>query len=167
MPSYTAVTLPEQRNVTETNVPVLVLEVCERLCALELRDVVETMRPLPVQPVSGAPAYVRGLAVIRGQPTPVVELAVLLTGTAAAHCTRFVHIRVDQRPLALAVSAVRGIRSLSSQSLQGLPPLLAAAQASGLESLALLDSELLAVLATGRLLPAAAWQELGELACPA
>lgn len=149
--------------MADANVPVLVLEVHDWRCALELRDVVETLRPLPVQPVPGAPSYVRGVAVIRGQPMPVVDLAALLTGTPEEHCERFVCIRAGGRWLALAVAAVLGIHPLSPQALQALPPLLAEARGNGLESLGLLDRELLTVLATGRLLPEAAWQQLQEL----
>lgn len=49
-----------------------------RIGALALRDVRETMRPLPVEPLMGAPPFVLGLATIRGFPTPVVDVGRLL-----------------------------------------------------------------------------------------
>jgi chemotaxis signal transduction protein len=49
-----------------------------RVGALAVRDVRETMRPLPVEPLARAPPFVRGLATIRGFPTPVVDFGRLL-----------------------------------------------------------------------------------------
>src|SRR6202041_1193103 len=48
------------------------------LCALPLAHVVETMRPLPVEPMAGAPPYVPGLGISRGRPAPAVDVARLL-----------------------------------------------------------------------------------------
>jgi chemotaxis signal transduction protein len=58
--------------------PVLVVMVGTRACAFPLHHVAETMRPLPIQPVAGTPSFVRGVSVIRGTPTPVVDLKALL-----------------------------------------------------------------------------------------
>ena len=55
--------------------------------ALPIGDVIETMRPLPIQPVLGVPSYVAGVSLIRGAAVPVVDIARLLgdsTGPAAA-----------------------------------------------------------------------------------
>lgn len=46
------------------------------------------MRPLPVAAVAGAPDFVAGVAIIRGDAVPVVDAARLLTGEGepfAAH----------------------------------------------------------------------------------
>ena len=58
--------------------PVLVVLVGARACAFPLRHVAETLRPLPIKPVAGTPGFVRGVSVIRGTPTPVVDLKALL-----------------------------------------------------------------------------------------
>ena len=58
--------------------PVLVVTVGARACAIPLQHVAETMRPLPIEPVAGTPGFVRGVSVIRGAPTPVVDLRALL-----------------------------------------------------------------------------------------
>ncbi|HZE91839.1 MAG TPA: chemotaxis protein CheW, partial [Rhizobacter sp.] len=62
-----------------------------RLCALPLSHVVETMRPLPTETIAGAPDFVCGLAVIRGAPVPVVDLARLL-GATDTQARRFVTV---------------------------------------------------------------------------
>ena len=52
----------------------LVCRVATRICALPVGVVIETLRPLPLEPIAGAPAFVTGPAIIRGEPVPVVEL---------------------------------------------------------------------------------------------
>jgi purine-binding chemotaxis protein CheW len=36
------------------------------------------MRPLPIKPIAGTPGFVRGVSIIRGAPTPVIDLKALL-----------------------------------------------------------------------------------------
>jgi purine-binding chemotaxis protein CheW len=149
----------------------LICRVEARLCALPLSHVKETLRPLPVQPVAGAPPFVQGLAVIRGAPVPVVDAARLLgpalTGAgpgqdaaaapdakAAPGSARFVTVAAGDRDVALAVSGVLGVRTVPAASLQALPPLLhEAAAAEAVAAIGRLDEQLLLVLRAGRLLP--------------
>jgi purine-binding chemotaxis protein CheW len=75
----------------------LLTRVGARLCAVPLAHAVETMRLLPVSPLADAPPFVRGLAIIRGQAVPVVDLGALL-GEPAVAVTRLVLVRVEERP---------------------------------------------------------------------
>jgi purine-binding chemotaxis protein CheW len=136
----------------------LICRVGERLCALPLGHVVETMRPLPVEAIAGAPHFVLGLAVIRGVPVPVVDTAELL-GAPATSVNRFVTVTVGERWVALAVSSVLGVREVATGSLHELPPLLHEASADVVAAIGRLDAELLLVLNATRLLPADAWAE--------
>src|SRR6187402_2500860 len=86
------------------------------LCAIPLSEVVETLRALPLQPVAGAPPFVRGLSQIRGELLPVVELAVLLGSDSDAPAPRLVVVRAEHHHLALAVDEV--LRVVKSE----LPP---------------------------------------------
>ncbi len=140
--------------------PAAVTLVCRaraRLCALPLEAVVETMRPLPVNELPGAPPFVRGVSLIRGAPVPVVDVGRLLGDAGSAGATRFVVLRLGERRVALAVEAVLGLRELPSQQLAELPPLLRDA-AEVVPRVAALDSELLHVLAAARLVPDSVWQ---------
>jgi len=134
----------------------LIVRAAGRRCALAVADVVETMRPLPVQDVGGAPSFVRGLAMIRGAPTPVVDLASWL-GVTSAGPARWVAVRAGGRPVALAVDAVVGIRALDDARLQEAPPLLREATAERVELLGALDADLLIVLRTARVVPDEVW----------
>lgn len=107
------------------------------------------MRPLAIERVPSAPAYLLGLSVIRGENVPVLDAGWLLEGTPGA-VTRLVVLRVAERRVALAVAAVVGTRALEPAELEGLPPLLAGAREL-VRALAVLDGALLEVLESARL----------------
>ncbi|OGQ26684.1 MAG: hypothetical protein A2138_13310 [Deltaproteobacteria bacterium RBG_16_71_12] len=112
------------------------------------------MRPLPVQALGGAPGYVRGLAVIRGAPVPVVDLNVLLGDDGGAHAVgRFAVIDVGERRVALAVDAVHGLRRVDAASVGGLPPLLHGVAGDVVEGIGVADAQLLMVLRAARIIP--------------
>lgn len=134
----------------------LVARVPGRLCAFDLAHVVETMRPLPVESVAGAPSFVLGLSLIRGVPTPVVDLAAWM-GLPPAPSTRFVSVAAGARHVALAVTAVAGVRRIDTFELQTVPPLLRDAAAGHVQLVGALDADLLVVLSSARLLPEDAW----------
>jgi purine-binding chemotaxis protein CheW len=138
----------------------LIVRAQDWTCALPLADVIETMRPLPVSAVAGLPPFVRGLSVVRGEPTPVISLAVLLGGAAPREAQRFVLLRVPERRLALEVDEVLGLRGLSASELGAVPPLLQGAAGGHLEVLGTLDGQLLGALRTALLLPAALESQL-------
>ena len=136
--------------------PALLCRARARLCALPLQHVIETMRPLPVEPFAGAPPFVRGLALIRGRPVPVVDVGALVSASEPANPTRFVTLRVGDRRVALALESVLGIRALPD-AMSGLPPLLTDASAEAVSAVSALDAELLLVLEAARLVPDSLW----------
>jgi len=80
------------------------------------------MRPLPIEPVAGTPGFVRGVSVIRGAPTPVVDLKALLeNGENSATYGRFVTIKLGERRVAIGVDGVVGLTNLDSAQLGDLP----------------------------------------------
>jgi purine-binding chemotaxis protein CheW len=134
----------------------LIVRARDRACALRLTDIVEVMRPLPIEPISHAPPGVLGVAQIRGEPVPVVDLGALVDGQAGASPAapgRFVTVRAGDRRAALAVDAVEGFRPLADEALHALPPLLSGARESPIGRLAALDRDLLLVLDAARLVP--------------
>ncbi len=106
------------------------------------------------------PSFVEGVAMIRGIPTPVIQLAALL-GSPADRVERFVTLRVDDRQIALAVERVLGVREIETTA-QQLPPLLLDASKDIVESIGTLDERLLIVLRAGWELPAEVWRALTE-----
>ena len=129
------------------------------LCALPLGHVVEVMRILPIEPIAGAPLYLRGLSIIRGTPAPIVDTAFLCCGqTAPFH--RLVTVRAGTRIAALAVDTVVGIRRM--ETTDPLPPLLREATSGVVSMIGRLDAELLLFLSTARIVPEAMFEHFGE-----
>ena len=87
---------------------------------------------------------------------PVVDAACLLTGQESLP-TRFVTVKVSGRQVALAVGDVIGIRTIPSDAVDGLPQLLADASSAAIAAIGRLDTELLVVLQSARLVPELAW----------
>jgi purine-binding chemotaxis protein CheW len=130
-------------------------------CVLPLSCVVETMRPLPIRPIAGAPAFVAGAAVIRGGAVPVVDVATLL-GAPPSAPARLVVVRAGDHHVALAVDAVEGIHD-GPDAFLSLPPLLSRAGASAVTALGTLDRHLLVVLEAAQIVPDALWATLSDV----
>ncbi len=129
----------------------LVCRVGTLACAIPVAHVVETMRPLAVETVArlDTPCVI-GVAVIRGAPVPVLDVALLL-GVAGGERERFVVVRVDgERRVALRVDAVVGVKTLAPETLAALPPLLRDVGAETVSRLGTLDLALVAMLDASR-----------------
>jgi purine-binding chemotaxis protein CheW len=141
----------------------------ERAVAIPVATAIETMRPLPVEPLAGLPAWVEGVALIRGQPTPVLNVAALLGERGTPSIGAFVTVRAEKATLALAVRRVTGVGSLEPGEWQALPPMVAGVSES-VEAVGVLGARLTTVLSAGRLIPDDAMarieSELGRLGRP-
>lgn len=147
--------------MTPSQAKCLLVHVGELLCALPLEHVAETMRPLPVRTIPGAPAFVHGAAVIRGVPVPVVDAALVLgVDSSPRTAGRFITLKTADRQVAFAVDQVVGVRDLDPSEVGKLPPLLRDASAHVVAALGTLDAELLVVLQAGKLVPEDVWASL-------
>ena len=135
----------------------VVVTVGSCLCAVPIADVVETMRPLPVEPIAGAPSFVCGIAILRGIPVPVVDLGLLLA-VPAMRGARFVALRLGERRVAMKVDDVVGVRRLQTSTLLEVPSLLGGVGTELVEALGTLDTQLLMVLRASRILPTETWE---------
>lgn len=141
--------------------PVFVVMVGARACAFPLHHVAEAMRPLPIKPVAGTPSFVRGVSVIRGIPTPVVDLKALLDNSEnSASYGRFVTLKLGDRQVVIGVDSVVGLRNLDSSQLGELPPLLRDVTADLIESFGTRDAQLLLVLRAAHIVPEEVWTTL-------
>ena len=142
----------------------LLCRIGSRIGALALKDVRETMRPLPIEPLPGMPPFVLGVAIVRGFPAPVVDAARLLKPLESPPLpmtpppsARFVSLKLGERTAVLAVDAVLDIRPLGAGILADIPPLLREAGAEQMAVIGALDTQLLFVLEAARLLPDSIW----------
>jgi purine-binding chemotaxis protein CheW len=148
----------------EENHRFLLCRIGSRIGALPLQDVREIMRPLPIEPFSGSPPFVLGLAIVRGSPTPVIDAGLLLdpstapaTPTTSPSPARFVSLKLGDRTAAMAVDAVLDVRSMAAGTLADIPPLLREARADLVSAIGSLDSKLLLVLEAARFVPDSIW----------
>ena len=112
------------------------------------------MRPLPVAPLGEVPAFVRGIAVVRGAPAIVVDAARLL-GVSGAQATRFVILRAgDNRRFALAVDSVLDVRPFAGDELAALPALV---RADAIAQIGAAEAGLVIVLEAARAIPDEIW----------
>lgn len=117
---------------------------------LPVADVIETMRPLPIQAVAGAPSLVLGVALIRGVPVAVVHTA-LLFGYESRRYTRLVIVRAGASMIALAVEAVFAVATIETRALQQMPPLIGSD--SAVVAVASRDQNLVFLLNAARIVP--------------
>ena len=122
------------------------------LCAMPIEHVIEIMRTLPIEAISRAPSYVRGLCIIRGVPVPVVDTGLLLGGQATPG-GRLVAIRAGGRTIAFSVEAVEGVRVFGMAAFNQLPPLLRDVATATIAAIGTLDAELLFFLRAARIVP--------------
>jgi len=118
--------------------------------ALPMPHVIETMRPLRIEKLSGAPPLVLGLSIIRGEPVPVIDTAMLFDDQLT-NCKRLITARTGNRTIAFAVEAVLGVQAIPSHELERLPALLRNVEA--IEAIKTLDEELVFFLNTARIIP--------------
>ena len=145
-------------------VPSLAFRAGTLICALPLDQVIETMRPLPTRPLAGTPAFVRGISVLRGVPTPVIDVARLLGG-GRVEAERYIGVLADRGPVALATGPVLGIRDTDARPGEAHPALLGAA--GGLVAgVGTLGSEPLLLLQGMRSVPDEVWEAAAAAGVP-
>ena len=149
--------------------PYLICRSDDKLCALPLRHVVETMRALPIEALPAVPEFVLGAAIVRDEVMPVVDASALLSadGKRRGAATRFITLKLGtdqagERRIALAVDSVLGVRLLARDTPTGIAPLLVGAQQRLIDAVSLLDSQLLLVLQAAHLISDGVWQRLDE-----
>ena len=138
----------------------LLCRVGTRVYGIRLDQVVETMRPLPIEPLAGVPPFVLGLSVLRGTPVPVIDLANLLGTASPVMHARFVAVRAGDRTALLAVESVARVAALPERILESLPPLVRDVSAQALDTIGRLDEGMLFVLKSGHIVPDAVWNSL-------
>jgi purine-binding chemotaxis protein CheW len=124
------------------------------------------MRPLPIEPLAGMPAFVRGLAIVRDRPTPVIDASALLCDRPSIP-QRFVTVTPGPHAFMLAVDAVVGVRTLEPGVVGELPSLLRTPRLAAVAAAGALDGALLLFLQSARLVPDDVWSAIERRTVPA
>jgi purine-binding chemotaxis protein CheW len=122
--------------------------------ALETRFVHEVLRSVELTPLPGAPELLRGLALLRGEVLPVVELAPLFGRPASGLGSGVLTVGATRPELGLRVEAVEEVTLLPGDALLPPPttlPAEAAALVSGIHRDGTLLLEGTALLSDSRL----------------
>src|ERR1700722_553615 len=117
----------------------LVCRLHSRLCASPIEQVLEVMRPLPIEPLAQSSAIVLGLCIYRGAPIAVVDAA-MIVGDRQDQSSRFVAIDVGGRVVAMTFGDVVGVRAIGAETGVELPPLLQDAGGDRVSAKSVLDS---------------------------
>ncbi|WP_203820947.1 chemotaxis protein CheW [Paractinoplanes ferrugineus] len=134
------------------------------LCALRLEEVIETMRPLETQPLAGTPPFVLGISVLRGVPTPVIDVGRLLRGDQG-EAERYVAVRTERGAVALATGEIIGIRSVDTTT--GAHPALLGGRSSRLVAgVGTVGAEPLLLLQSMRAVPDDVWEAAASAGVP-
>jgi chemotaxis signal transduction protein len=128
----------------------LVCRSAQLLYGLQLTHVTESMRPQPLCAPDAAAPLALGVSVIRGQAMAIFDLALALGSERAGGEQRFVVLRFDQNPVAVAVEQVVGVRAFEPDALEALPSLLLALPDELIVALGRLDLRLLDVLGAAK-----------------
>lgn len=140
----------------------LIIGLERTFCAIPLSEVIEIMRPLPAEALAGTAFFVLGVARIRGNPVPVLDLSAIVNGHASTLHARFVTVRVQDRAIALAVKSVAGVVALRTTAAEHLPPLLHSANSDVIQTITALDSHFVMVLRAAQLLSEQDWETLSR-----
>ena len=133
----------------DLDLPVLIFRVGDVACALPCVHVIETMRRPSINPLDDMPAFIAGMATIRGSATAVVDVAALLGRQGTGQ--RVITVRAGSRTVALLVDDIGGVGRLNGADLMERPPLLSESPAPIVHALAVKDHALHLVLDAARL----------------
>jgi len=138
----------------------LICRVGQVRLALPLTHVVEAMRALPVEALARAPGFVRGVALIRDEPVPVVDTAALLGASHEGAPRRLVLLRCGSRRVALTMDEVLGVRPLDALRRHEVPSLLSDSIGDRVSAIGSLDGQLLLALQDSLRLTDDVWTEI-------
>ncbi|MBM2620193.1 chemotaxis protein CheW [Actinoplanes sp. LDG1-06] len=135
------------------------------LCALRLDEIIETMRPLETRALAGTPPFVRGITVLRGVPTPVIDVSRLLGG-GTAEPERYLAVRTERGAIALATGEILGMRNVEADATGGHPALLGGGSTRLVAGVGTLGAEPLLLLQSMRAVPDEVWEAAAAAGTP-
>jgi purine-binding chemotaxis protein CheW len=106
-----------------TALEVVTFSLGEERYAVEIRDVMEVMREVDMAPLPGAPPALAGVAAIRGEIAPVLDLKRLLgvRGEGDPSARRLIVLGGERAEIALIADAVGEVTSIAEDELTGGP----------------------------------------------
>lgn len=141
----------------------LIVSVGQRTCAFPVERVAETMRPPRVSALPSAPAFIKGIAHVRGDMIIVVDgRALLASGSSETEPSlprRMVVLKTGERSFGLTVDSVEMVTEIGENASQPLSMMLPVITAAYVSKLAQMGDDFVTVLDAARIVPPAVWQE--------
>ncbi|MGB9804268.1 chemotaxis protein CheW [Desulfofundulus sp.] len=144
----------------------VVFRLKEQTYGVDISHVLEIIRALDITAIPGTPDFVEGVINLRGRVVPVIDLArrLGLDPVNVTANTRIVIVEVGGTTAGMMVDGVSEVLSLSQESIQPPPPMVAGIAAAYLKGIALLDDRLIILLDTTRIFHREEKEALQELA---
>lgn len=121
--------------------------------AVDVGQVREVLRTPPLTRLPGAPEYVRGVANLRGEVVPVVDLRVKLGEPEGDHeDTRVVVCELEGEVIGIEVDEVQEVATLDPEQIHPAPRRWVEQSQQAVTGIARLDEELILVVDLARLL---------------
>ena len=121
---------------------------------IDIHDVLEIIRCMPVTCLPEAPTYVDGLLNLRGKIIPVIDLRTLLgmERRAIDGQSRVVVVRLDRRVLGFVVDEVSQVLRITRDVIEPPPRMVAEVQSELVQAVGNMDDRMLIVLDLNRVL---------------
>jgi purine-binding chemotaxis protein CheW len=115
---------------------------------IEIFRVNEIIRMRDITPIPGADHHIEGLINLRGKTIPVVDLRAKLNMDCASstNSTRIIVVEAGAEKIGVIVDAVTEVMTLSSESIEDRPELLADARTDYALSLAKNENQIITIL---------------------
>ncbi len=138
----------------EGRLQLVLFQVAETAMAVPVAQVEYVERMGPLTPIPGAPPFLRGVASLRGQVVPVVDLAerLGLGHRPLGPKARVLVVRVEGQTVGMAVDDVLQVLYVSEDAVQPPPPVVARVSARFLTGVAYLQGDVVLVLDLQRVL---------------
>lgn len=106
---------------------VVVFKIAEEEFGVEINQVKEIVRLLPITPVPRAPVFIKGVVNLRGQILAVIDLAKRLDLKASPYSerTRIVVLELEENTVGMIVDEVVEVVKVTKENIEGKPELIA------------------------------------------
>lgn len=106
---------------------VVVFKIAEEEFGVEINQVKEIVRLLPITPVPKAPVFIKGVVNLRGQILAVIDLAKRLDLKANPYSekTRIVVLELEESAVGMIVDEVVEVAKVTKENIEGKPELIA------------------------------------------
>lgn len=101
--------------------------------AINCHDIVEVIPGVDAQPLFGAPAWMKGMFVFRGQPIPLIDLGQLIAQAASedAYSSRILVVRCDGHLVGLVADRATDVEKIPENQITPTPMRISGAAWSG------------------------------------